>query len=150
MDEATLSKTSSTQTGDTDLLSTLLSDPERIKRIQGILASALSAEEETPSPSKNEISSERPTAEDGLMKLLGDPALLAGLPQILATVKPLLSSLSLPSAPPPHKEDTQTSMPVCRENLLIALRPFLSPKRCEAVDSMLRIAKLGEILGKLK
>ncbi len=33
-----------------------------------------------------------------------------------------------------------------RENFLLSLKPYLSPARCEAVDYLVRIARLGDIL----
>lgn len=149
MDETTTSGATSIPNGGENPLSTLLSDPEWMGRMQGILSSAIkSAEASEPAPQSPPLAGI--STGDGLAGLLNDPALLAKLPQILATVKPLLSGLSAPAAASPHKEEVPKSIPVCRDNLLLALKPFLSPKRCEAVDSMLRIAKLGEILGRLK
>jgi hypothetical protein len=37
-----------------------------------------------------------------------------------------------------------------REALLCALKPFLSPSRREAVDTVLRVARLGELLQRLQ
>lgn len=36
-----------------------------------------------------------------------------------------------------------------RENFLLSLKPYLSPARCEAVDYLVRIARLGDILRRL-
>jgi len=33
-----------------------------------------------------------------------------------------------------------------RESFLLSLKPYLSPSRCEAVDYLVRIARLGDIL----
>ena len=33
-----------------------------------------------------------------------------------------------------------------RENFLLSLKPYLSPARCEAVDYLVRIARLGDAL----
>ena len=79
--------------------------------------------------------------------MLGDPALLEKLPQIMATVKPLLATL--PTTPPAQAAEPK-SLPACRDHLLLSLKPFLSPTRRDAVDTILRIARLGEILGQLK
>ena len=45
-----------------------------------------------------------------------------------------------PSSPPPHKSQDN------RACLLNALRPYLSPSRCDTVDSLLRILELLELL----
>ena len=163
MDETTASGATQAQDTGAGLLGALLSNPEWMGRVQGILSSAVSSTEKTATVPTESASASAPpqspppsiptgnfTENDGLAKLLSDPALLAKLPQILATVKPLLSSLSLPTSATPSKEEHPPSSPVCRDNLLLALKPFLSPERCQAIDSMLRIAKLGEILGQIK
>ena len=159
MDETTTSNATAPQSAGADLLGTLLSNPEWLGRIKSILTSAVPSASEEPPPQNENRSSNEPSAPtilagsipqaDGLSKLVSDPALLAKLPSILTAVKPLLSGISIPTATP-KKEDAPKSLPVCRDNLLLALKPFLSPERCQAIDSMLRIAKLGEILGQLK
>lgn len=161
MDETTSSGATSAQDTGAGLLGALLSNPEWMGRVQGILSSAVSSTEKAATaPTESASAPTEPpppsvptgsfAGNDGLAKLLSDPALLAKLPQILATVKPLLSSLSLPTSATPSKEEQHRSLPACRDNLLLALKPFLSPERCQAIDSMLRIAKLGEILGQIK
>ena len=37
-----------------------------------------------------------------------------------------------------------------RDGLLLALRPFLSPERREALDTLLRIARLGSVLRQIR
>ncbi|MBE6627946.1 MAG: hypothetical protein E7629_03375 [Ruminococcaceae bacterium] len=139
-------------------LNALLSNPEWMERVQSILSSALPSEEasesaEKPPPAPSDapsVATGGSSGIDGLSGILSNPALLAKLPQLLATVSPMLSSLQPTASTASSKESDPENLPVCREKLLIALKPFLSPKRCQAVDSMLRIAKLGEILGQIK
>ena len=66
------------------------------------------------------------------------------LPESLATLAPLLSGLgkggSFPfSALTPRGDDPR----IC---LLRALQPYLSAGRCEAIDTMIRLAPLAELL----
>ena len=49
----------------------------------------------------------------------------------------------LPPVPPPRQEPCDP-----RVGLLNALRPYLSPARCDTIDSMLRILELMELLRK--
>ena len=49
----------------------------------------------------------------------------------------------LPPCEPPHPKPTDD-----RACLLNALRPYLSPARCETIDSLLRILELMELLRK--
>lgn len=37
-----------------------------------------------------------------------------------------------------------------RERLLLAMKPFLSPARCEAIDYLLRISHVSEVLRALR
>ncbi len=83
-----------------------------------------------------------PTGGDGLGAALADPRLMAALPTVLSLLR---------SAPPPTPTSQKGggSRAECRDKLLIALKPFLSPGRCAAVDTLLRISSLGSILKKL-
>lgn len=52
-------------------------------------------------------------------------------------------------ATPPTKPQTKP-LADCRDDLLLALKPFLSPERREAVDSILRISRLGQVLRQIR
>lgn len=152
MDESITDKATSLPNSEAGLLGALLSNPELSGRLKSILSSVTEGKlsEEDAEGSREPPSTPKPTGTDGLSALLSDPTLLAKLPSILSIVKPLLSSIS-PSTPSPLNEtDAKSGSPACRDNLLLALKPFLSPERRQAVDAMLRISKLGEILGQLK
>lgn len=142
------------------MLNTLLSNPELLQKIgkmvgamqasatpsQGVAAQSDTPQKnETDAPAATQASASIPT--DGLASLLSDPSALEKLPQIIAVMKPLLGSLT-----PPHEpvKDAKQSPELCRDNLLCALKPFLSPERRDAVDAILRISKLGTILQQLK
>ena len=137
------------------LLGSLLSNPDLIRRVGAMLATASSEQEKTPVDGDAEaIQAEPPpsptgtTAQDGLSALLADPTMLEKLPQIIAVMKPLLTSL------PVEKASTEAvarhSPDANRDQLLLALKPFLSRQRCDAIDSMLRIAKLGALFQQLR
>ena len=138
------------------LLNTLLANPELMGNIKKMLTSTPPQEQSAPpSDTQNAVPVGNPMESDGLASILSDPAMMAKLPGIIAAVKPLLAELPTSQSPtqPVSSQMNATnskSLPVCRDNLLLALKPFLSPGRCEAIDSMIRIAKLGEILGQLK
>ena len=82
---------------------------------------------------------------DGLASVLSNPQLMEKLPQMMAALSPMLSS---PQPPPPPPAGTSAANE--RETLLCALRPFLSPERQHALDSILRIQQLGLILGRMQ
>ncbi len=134
-------------------LSTLLSNPDLMEKIrQTVSATAPPANdtvkktEEVPPAS---LSTSAPLTTDGLAGILSNPAVLEKLPQMMATLGPLLGGMGGTVGKPADKSEPD-SIPVCRDNLLLALRPFLSPERRQAVDSILRISKLGEVLGRLE
>ena len=157
-----------------DPLASLLSNPELIERIKTVLQSSALASPSTegnvpssaplptdgseqPSPS-SDASMQSPlsallgnASTDGLSAVLSNPALMEKLPQVMAMLKPMLSA-SPPSAPtqqalaPITSTDRKTGGSDDRDRLLLALKPFLSHERQEAVDAILRIAKLGLLL----
>ena len=149
-----------------DLLTGLLSDPQALNRISAMIRAATEAVTGDPTsaeassaprsdlPPQNTdsapvVSSAAPTAStDGLAAILSDPAMLEKLPQMIAVMKPLLGSLTAPQ--PKQEKDTDQSPTACRNNLLLALKPFLSPHRRDAIDTMLRISHLGNVFSQLK
>ena len=143
-------------------LDLLLSDPERIKQL-GSMVNAMLSNVSTPAasaPSTDEqsapvISSEPLTSPstvsgaDGLASLLSNPALLQSLPQILATVKPMVEHLS--HGTQEAHQGTRTPTPEeCRTNLLISLKPFLSKERRQAIDSIIGLSRLSSVFQQLK
>lgn len=143
-----------------ELAQGLFSNPELLQKIRGILGtvsnqasvteadtalSSLTEKQQTHESTapQNSISS------DGLASLLSNPEILEKLPSVLAAIKPVLSSLP-PPAPSPTKESGRRSAPDCRNDLLLSLKPFLSNQRQDAVDAILRIAKLSTLLGQIK
>lgn len=82
----------------------------------------------------------------GLTSLLSDNDFMSKLPGVLSMLKPEGSVAT--GAPgqgkPPH--------PGCdrRVALLSALKPYMSPKRCEAIDYLIRINRMGDILRRVR
>ncbi|MBQ7346742.1 MAG: hypothetical protein IJW55_02195 [Clostridia bacterium] len=149
-----------------DMLGALLSNPDLLRRIGSIMSAATqntgAPSPDTSSAKTNEAGSEvsasasdtpasTPTAGgiplDGLGAVLSDPSMLAKIPQIMAVMKPMLASMAPPKA---EHEHSPSSPELCRDHLLLALKPFLSPERREAVDSIIRISKLGAVFKQLK
>ena len=138
------------------MLNTLLSNPELLQKI-GKMVGAMQAtsatsqgtavQSDTPPKSETATQASASIPTDGLAGLLSDPSALEKLPQIIAVMKPLLGSLTPPTTP---VKDVKQSPELCRDNLLCALKPFLSPERRDAVDAILRISKLATILQQLK
>ncbi len=144
------------------VLEGLLSNPDLLRRIGGILntvsAPAPSATGEgTPAEASVQPASAGAAGQtsaqesatwngDGLASLLSNPAMLEQLPKMISVIKPLLASV-----PPPKPAPTANSSPQAnRDNLLLALKPFLSSERREAVDSIIRLSRLGNVFQQLK
>lgn len=97
---------------------------------------------------------------EGIGTVLSDPELMAKLPQIMAMLRPMMAQGTATAAqvPAPHTGDgtvaSSIAAPVAaqqdhRSALLLALKPFLSEDRQRAVDAMLRLSKLGDVLRQL-
>ena len=74
--------------------------------------------------------------------------------QSVSTMAPLLKSfLPRDSAPKhEHEEHGDGHHGHCqrREALLLALKPYLSPARCDAVDYFIRLARVGDAIRALQ
>ena len=81
-----------------------------------------------------------------LTGLLTNPALLSALPVIMENLSPLMGSLSRgggigSGAVRPHGVDRHTA-------LLCAIKPYLSPRRQEAADTVIRLCRVWDALEK--
>ena len=63
------------------------------------------------------------------------PELMAKLPMLMSTLGPMLGKNS-------GKKDEKTA-------LLLALKPYMSPQRCEAIDMLVTLGRIGEIMRQL-
>lgn len=134
-------------------LSALLSNPELLGRIGGILGNLTQAPDgqKAASDAKNTespVGLTLPSAE-GLGAVLSDPAMMEKLPSVIAAIAPLMQAnqANAPRTPPTHEKPSSA---LCRDQLLLALKPFLSHERQEAVDRILRLAKLGAAFEQLQ
>lgn len=94
-----------------------------------------------------------------LSSLLSNPELLSKLPELISIISPLMGSLSsqggtsipasvqkptltAPATPAlAHKSEQQN-----RSALLCALKPYLKKERQDAIDYMIKLSRLGDIL----
>ena len=131
-----------------DAVKTLLSNPALLK---GIGAAIGSMQPETPKGEGGTPSGAvLPT--DGLSALLSNPQAMEKLPQVIAALCPMMTATA---APTEKKQEAvsaagSTDSFACRDRLLLALKPFLSPARCEAVDTILQISRLGAVFKEIK
>ena len=142
-----------------EALGRLMRDPALLSRIGEIVKTAAEAppSEETAAPSpkdaqsappeeasaKTEAETETETETEKSPSLPVGTSPLAASPALLEMLPALLSSFGgrLPSGTGRGKGPMGE-----REALLCALKPFLSPARREAVDTVLRVARIRELL----
>ena len=103
-----------------DAIEQIMAHPEWISMVASALGKS-PTEAETPAPQKEEeTSSSHP-----------DDA--------VTTLTPMLSKLSQIKNPNPKGKNT-------RADLLCALKPYLSPGRQEAIDYMIRISQISDLM----
>lgn len=103
-----------------DLLARILDDPEVQAAGQDPPAEAVSV----PGMQGNA---------DGLLSAL-PPDLLGKLPAMLGMLSPALGGKA------DGKKDEKTA-------LLMALKPYMSPRRCDAIDKLIMFGRISELLG---
>lgn len=113
-----------------ELLHQLTENKELMKTISGIAGS--SQGQDTPHGTSPDLGS-----------ILSNPDLLSKLPEVISVLRPMLTHDA-------EKKPPQKSSPDRRTALLCALKPYLSPRRCEAIDYFTRISKLGEMMKQMK
>lgn len=102
-----------------------------------------------------------PVGGEILSSLLSNPQLLAALPTVISTVKPLLEGMNAPtpstqkaaseSAPvsAPHNAKSDGGSRDRHSALLCAIKPYLGQSRQSAVDYIMKLSRLGEVLKNL-
>ena len=131
------------------LLGSLLSNPDLLRNISQALGGGATTKEPSPSVPLPPTNSEG--AVEGISRVLSNPEMMAKLPDVMKMLAPMVQGAqSLPPAPvPPSKENSERDRRGCRNDLLIALKPFLSPERCRAIDMLLGLSRLGDALQKM-
>ena len=124
--------------GLSDILASITSNKELMEEISGIMGGA---------PSESEAPKPETQAPSGIGDVLSNPDLMAKLPEVMAVLRPMLSE---GGQKPPPKKDGKADAASHRMALLYALKPYLSPKRCEAIDYIARISKMGDLMKNIK
>ena len=123
----------------------LLASPELLRTLGTMIGNFSKPKDTSGAPAPT------PPPNDGLSALLSSPDFMEKLPGIIETLAPVISGLQAPPhAEPPKSVPAPTDRSGCRDQLLLSLKPFLSQKRCDAIDTMLRIAALSQVLGQMK
>lgn len=121
-----------------DILASITGNPELMKKISGIVGGA---------PSDATKEKEEAKAAAGIGDVLANPELMAKLPEVIAVLRPMMSEGDSKSQP---KKDGQVDATSRRMALLYALKPYLSPRRCEAIDYIARMSKMGDLMKNIK
>lgn len=117
-------------------------DPALMDRLQGILR-GMGAHEDSP---EEESEPEAEPSSDILASMLSNPEILSKLPQMMN----LLRGMQTPKPSPPRKNAPPKTQTDYRNDLLLALRPFLSKERRDAIDTILQVTRLGELVRKMR
>lgn len=134
------------------MLSALLSNPELMESLKAAMQSTATPTSAEKAPSTESagtavLASTTPAMNaDGLATVLSNPELMAKLPSIMTMLKPMMDGKKEEKQESAHKKSSEDY----RNELLCALKPFLSPERRNAVDAMLRISQLGSVLKHIK
>ncbi len=126
------------------ILGELLSNKELMEKIgeiagntkpQADAGTEASHASEMSSPAASTVSA---ASIDGL---LSNPDIMSKLPEVINAIKPIMARKSEEKSSPAFDK---------RLALLVALKPYLSPKRCEAIDYIAKMSKLSETFKGLK
>ncbi len=153
-----LSSNSPTPADPGALLGALLSNPDLIRNVSSMLGTsgAPSAEQTPPtvqsSPAVPLANGE--SVSDGISRVLSNPEMMAKLPDVMKMIAPMMqqtqsaSGTAVPASVSPSHGGGQDRRG-CRNDLLLALKPFLSAERCRAIDMLLGLSRLGDALQKM-
>lgn len=112
-------------------LDKLLANPQ----LMGMVASAL--KDSSPTPTSEQVASEASPPESvPASATASDPPVFSP-----DAILPLIGKLSRTS---------ESSGNAKHEALLCAIKPYLNPKRCQAIDGIIRISKMSAIVKQLK
>ena len=143
------------------LLGKLLSNPDLLRSISSVVGSSGTVGAgNPPSMPVTENSSTAPKGDamaDGISRVLANPEMMAKLPDVMKMLAPMVqqSGNQAGGAVPTLAASAQgggggdRDRRGCRNDLLVALKPFLSPERCRAIDMLLGLSRLGDALQKM-
>ena len=110
-----------------EMIEKLLDNPELI----GMVASAVGK-----TPKKDESAGEE--GKVGAPAAAASGVSLEALTGLVSSIAPAVASLG--------QSDKETKKSDRRDHLLLALKPYMCPERCEAIDCMIRLGKISELL----
>lgn len=123
------------------MIGTLMSNPDLMKNILGVIGN-LNLEEKKNDTEKSGIvpSTEQKNEETSPASTIP----LGAIPPELMSKLPLILSLLGGGDIKPKSQSE-----INREALLCAMKPYLSPSRAETIEKIIKISRLGDLLGSL-
>lgn len=132
------------------LLSSLLSNPDLLRNVSQMLGGTNVGATEPASPPSSPPPLNSDGVAEGISRVLSNPEMMAKLPDVMKMLAPMVQGAqALPSATELPEKKEGNDRRACRNELLIALKPFLSPERCHAIDMLLGLSHLGDALQKM-
>ena len=123
------------ENGLSSALDSIFSDPAARERFESLVQSFRENLSEDGAGKSTDGNASNNVAQDGIAAILSNPAIMQNLPALLSGMR---------SSPPvPVREKSAEDR---RRDLLLALKPFLSKNRGDAVDMILQISRLGNVL----
>ena len=129
---------------DLSMLSGLLSNPEVMSKVSGVLSSLSKPDEkEEAAAAQSAAPPEGEELASKLSSVMENKELMSALPDVIAAMGPLLSG-----GRGGERGGAVGKRSECdkRTALLLALKPYMSPRRCEAIDYIIRLNKLGDVI----
>ena len=119
------------------ILDKVLSNPDILTTVASALSGVSNGTGEAESKS-----ADAPRAEESAMASapLDTDVMMQKLPQIMKMLSPMMSGSGAKNHSPAHDPTDK------RACLLLAIKPYLSKERCEAIDYIIKFSKLSEIL----
>ena len=126
------------------MLDKVLSNPEILTTVASALSGASAS---GTGESNGDKAAEQPNTQESAaasvsaeLPSLDADAMMQKLPQMMKLLSPMLSGGG-------EKNHASASVPSDKRTcLLLAIKPYLSPQRCEAIDYIVKFSKLSEIL----
>lgn len=122
-----------------DAISKIMENPEIISTVASALGS-MSAQKPTATGAESEGVDSSARSEQ-----TSHPSAPPDLSSIVTGLAPLMSGMSAKRSPS-HEKNDKGSESVRREALLCALKPYVSESRREAIDYIIRISRISELL----
>ena len=133
---------------DLSMLSGMLSNPEIMSKLSGVISSLTRHDEKAASNEHEDAkaASTTPDIAEKLSSVLENKELMSALPDVMTALAPMMSSgggkCEGKGDDGSHKKESCDK----RTALLLALKPYMSPRRREAIDYIIRINKLGNLI----